>query len=243
MVVEWNWKWLHMECIPTGIWWEFFSCRWMVQRRTESTILGHWCLLEWTWMRSLESMSDRSNKRYEEPVLTRERGSTTVRGTSQRHCCIQLGISGLIAEWFGWVWCGSQFEQSSKALKMVLDPFYFSVPQTERFLFCQKLHSWCGLVPRRKLRKKTCSCRDLPPEFSIGCLKYFLKICWLSIVVNCISQEHTPWKLIHTLVLAYDKRNTNQITGHCYPLNSDLWCLSDVFPPIWVPLDIQGPKA
>jgi len=121
---------------------------------------------------------------------------------------------------------------------MVLDPFYFSVPQTERFLFCQKLHSWCGLVPRRKLRKKTCSCRDLPPEFSIGCLKYFLKICWLSIVVNCISQEHTPWKLIHTLVLAYDKRNTNQITGHCY-----LRCLSDVFPPIWVPFDIQGPKA
>ena len=115
MVVEWNWKWLHMECIPTGIWWEFFSCRWMVQRRTESTILGHWCLLEWTWMRSLESMSDRSNKRYEEPVLTRERGSTTVRGTSQRHCCIQLGISGLIAEWFGWVWCGSQFEQPSNA--------------------------------------------------------------------------------------------------------------------------------
>jgi hypothetical protein len=30
---------------------------------------------------------------------------------------------------------------------------------------------------------------------SISCLKYFLKICWLSIVVNCISQEYTPWKI------------------------------------------------
>ena len=140
-----------------AIWWEFFSLfRWMAQRRTESTIQDHWCLLEWTWMRFLESMSDRSNKRCEEPALTRERESTTVREASQRHCCILPGMSGLIAKKVkSSVRCRPWFELSSKAQKIALNPFYFSVPpQVERFLFCQKLHSWCGLVPRRAAAKR-----------------------------------------------------------------------------------------
>uniref|UniRef100_A0A0A9GGL4 Uncharacterized protein n=1 Tax=Arundo donax TaxID=35708 RepID=A0A0A9GGL4_ARUDO len=47
-------------------------------------------------MISLESMSGKSNRLYEEPVLTRE--STTATETSQSYCCILPGMSGLIAE-------------------------------------------------------------------------------------------------------------------------------------------------
>lgn len=127
-----------------AIWCVFFFhlCRWMSQRRTEYTIPDHWCLLEWTWMRSLGSMSDRSNKRYEEPVLTRGRESITARETSQRHCCILPGTSGLIAKKFGSCWTVLWAITKSKEkcwISLIFPPF-----KRKGFVLPETLHSWWG---------------------------------------------------------------------------------------------------
>jgi hypothetical protein len=115
-------------------------------------------------MRFLESTSDRSNKQCEERALTRERESTAVRETSRSHCCVPPGISGLIAKF--------SLSSHQKQRKQHRIPYIFSVPpphpnrQAERFLFCQKLKLLMrfGTQEVGSCQKKTCSCRDLPPQ-------------------------------------------------------------------------------
>ena len=155
-------------------------------------------------MRFLESMSDRSNKRCEEPALTRERESTTVREASQRHCCLLPGMSGLTAKkiQFG---VDPLSGAIIKSIANSIESFLFFCPQppppsqvdlSSGEVFCFARNStpdavWYpgGQLPKENLFLQ----RFTAPEFSIGSLKYFLKICWLSIV-NCISPEYPPQK-------------------------------------------------